>query len=336
MDRPTESGLTPFLRKVSTNSGDGSGPSGDSFFVAGSKSNAPFSATTRSKRSIRGKTRIRSGSSRPVTRRSLLPGRGRHRSNRCSSRVRSCRRKRRRSGARLAGLGADRRVSSERRDAGADLDRPEGIGDVIDPDAGVLIGGEDQPRALKRAGPVLVDIVRAEMAADRDIVAVVRQRERCDADRVRLDLIVEHPDRLETVLHIVEHRFVEDDEQISVWQGQAVVRPAAERRRPDPTWSPIQVAARRRPGSICIRPICPNRSAEAMSALSSPAWARWATSAVASGSKMSSQKNLPAATDFAMSTASATGRTPAASTMIIANTGSLPSVCPRPNGSPWA
>src|SRR3984957_3399625 len=55
MDRPTESELTPFLRRVSTNSTEGSGPSGVSFFVAGSKSNAPFSATTRSKRSIRGK-----------------------------------------------------------------------------------------------------------------------------------------------------------------------------------------------------------------------------------------------------------------------------------------
>src|SRR5690348_998545 len=53
--------------------------------------------------------------------------------------------------------------------ARADLDRPERIGDVIDPDAGVLIGGEDQRRALKRAGPVLVDIVGTEMAADRDI-----------------------------------------------------------------------------------------------------------------------------------------------------------------------
>ena len=75
MERPTESGVTPFLRKVSTNAGDGSGPSGVSFFVAGSKSNAPFSATIRSKRSIRGKTRVRSGSSRPVTRRSRLPDR---------------------------------------------------------------------------------------------------------------------------------------------------------------------------------------------------------------------------------------------------------------------
>ena len=51
------------------------GRAGVSFFVAGSKSNAPFSATTRSKRSIRGKTRTRSGSSRPVTRRSRLPDR---------------------------------------------------------------------------------------------------------------------------------------------------------------------------------------------------------------------------------------------------------------------
>jgi hypothetical protein len=61
IDRPTESGLTPFLRNVATNSGEGSGPRGASFFVAGSKSNAPFSATTRSKRSILGKNAYQVG-----------------------------------------------------------------------------------------------------------------------------------------------------------------------------------------------------------------------------------------------------------------------------------
>ena len=67
----------------------------------------------------------------------------------------------------------------------ADLDRPELVADVVDPHAGVLVGGEDQLRALKAARPVLVDVVRPEMAADGDVVAVARQREGGDADRVR-------------------------------------------------------------------------------------------------------------------------------------------------------
>jgi hypothetical protein len=46
------------------------------------------------------------------------------------------------------GAGIDKFLRGGRH-AGADFDRPEGIGDVIDPDAGVLIGGEDQPRALE-------------------------------------------------------------------------------------------------------------------------------------------------------------------------------------------
>src|ERR1700733_8884342 len=71
------------------------------------------------------------------------------------------------------------------------------------------------------------------MAADGHIVLVVRQRERRDADGVRLDLVVEHPDRLKTVFHVVEHRLVKDDEQISVRQGETIVRAAAKWRRPN-------------------------------------------------------------------------------------------------------
>src|SRR5579862_8807210 len=53
-----------------------------------------------------------------------------------------------------------------RRDAGADLDRAELVTDVVNPDAGILVGGEDQLAALEAARPVLMDVVRAEMASD--------------------------------------------------------------------------------------------------------------------------------------------------------------------------
>ena len=67
-----------------------------------------------------------------------------------------------------------------RRHAGADLDGAELVADVVDPDAGVLVGGEDQRRALETARPVLVNVVRAEMSTDGDIV-----RDRLAAERSR-------------------------------------------------------------------------------------------------------------------------------------------------------
>ena len=71
------------------------------------------------------------------------------------------------------------------------------------------------------------------MTADLQIVLVGRLREGGDADRVRLHLVVEHPDRLEPVLLVVEHGLVDDDQEIALRQWQRVVRSAAERRRPD-------------------------------------------------------------------------------------------------------
>src|SRR5260221_13589230 len=70
------------------------------------------------------------------------------------------------------------------------------------------------------------------MAADGYVVAIVGERERGDADRVRLDLVVEHPDRLEAVLHVVEHSLVEDDEEVAIGERQAVMRAPTEGRRP--------------------------------------------------------------------------------------------------------
>jgi len=55
IDRPTDRGTTRILCNASTSGCKGSGASGASLFAAGSKSKAPFSATTRSKRSSRGK-----------------------------------------------------------------------------------------------------------------------------------------------------------------------------------------------------------------------------------------------------------------------------------------
>jgi hypothetical protein len=46
------------------------------------------------------------------------------------------------------------------RHAGADLHRAKLVGDVVDPDAGILVSREDQRLALKALRPVLVDIVR--------------------------------------------------------------------------------------------------------------------------------------------------------------------------------
>ena len=76
-------------------------------------------------------------------------------------------------------------------------------------------------------------VMRTEMPADLQIVLVVRLGEGRDRDRVRLHLVVEHPDRLEPVLLVVEHRLVDDDQEIAVGEGQRVVRAAAEGRRPD-------------------------------------------------------------------------------------------------------
>src|SRR5580698_2537216 len=65
-----------------------------------------------------------------------------------------------------------------------DLARLEWIGDVIGAHAGIVQGGEDEARALERAGPVLPQIVRAEMAALFAIVELVRDRHGGDAHRV--------------------------------------------------------------------------------------------------------------------------------------------------------
>ena len=83
------------------------------------------------------------------------------------------------------------------------------------PDAGVLPRGEDQVFGDEALRPILPDVVRPEMGAFARIVDLRRSWESGDADRVRLFAVVEHPDVLDTVFHVVEHRLVEDDEQIA-------------------------------------------------------------------------------------------------------------------------
>src|SRR6185437_14130356 len=70
------------------------------------------------------------------------------------------------------------------------------------------------------------------MASDLEIVLVRRCREGRDADRVGLDLVVEYPDGLEPIFLIVEHRLIDNHEQVATRQRKSVVRTTAER------WSP--------------------------------------------------------------------------------------------------
>src|SRR5262249_6662184 len=119
-----------------------------------------------------------------------------------------------------------------RRHQCADFVRPVRITDIEGPHARILVGGKDQLRADEAPGPVLVKIVRTEVAALAHIVLFRRRGEGGNTDRICLCPVVEHPDELEPILLMIEHGFIEDDEQIAVRQRQAIVRAAAERRRP--------------------------------------------------------------------------------------------------------
>ena len=108
------------------------------------------------------------------------------------------------------------------------------VADVEDPDSGVLIGGENKLRAHEAAGPVLVNVVGAEMPALAHIVIFGRRRACRDADGIARTSDIENPDQFKPVLLMIEHGLVEHDQKIAVGQGQAIVRAAAERRRPVP------------------------------------------------------------------------------------------------------
>src|SRR5271166_3465823 len=84
----------------------------------------------------------------------------------------------------------------------ADLLRPVRIRDVEHAHARTLPSGEDRGRALERAGPVLVQIVRPELATHLDVVLIARNRHRRDADRIALLADVEDTGALVLALHI--------------------------------------------------------------------------------------------------------------------------------------
>src|SRR5215471_8344065 len=101
-----------------------------------------------------------------------------------------------------------------RRHAGTNFGRLVGISDVIDSHPGILVGREDDLGTLKTAGTIFMHIVRSEMTANRDIVAISRQRECGDANWGTLYLVVEHPDGLVSVCNLVQHRLVENNKQV--------------------------------------------------------------------------------------------------------------------------
>src|SRR4051812_20553887 len=113
-----------------------------------------------------------------------------------------------------------------------DLHRLILVADVVDADAGVLHGREDEVLALEPLRPVLIDVVWTAMGTLGGIVGVRGYREGRDADRVGRDAVVEQPDQLQPVLQIVEHRLVQYTQQLALGQGQAVVGAAAEGRAP--------------------------------------------------------------------------------------------------------
>src|SRR4051812_37393032 len=70
------------------------------------------------------------------------------------------------------------------RDVERDLFRPGLVGEVVDPHARVVIGGEDQLGALECARPVLVQVVRAEKSSLRAVVGFAGLRERRNDFRI--------------------------------------------------------------------------------------------------------------------------------------------------------
>src|SRR4051794_25092129 len=100
------------------------------------------------------------------------------------------------------------------------------------PDPGVLIGREDQLGAHEAAGSIFVQIVRPEVAALGGVIGFRRRREGRNAYRIGGNAVVEDPDKLESVLLMIEHRLVEGHQQFAIRQRQANVRSAPGRGGP--------------------------------------------------------------------------------------------------------
>src|SRR5437867_3629106 len=121
-----------------------------------------------------------------------------------------------------------------RRHVESDLARLERIVDVVDAHTCVVVRREDQARALERAGPVLVKIVSAEVAALGTVVRLGGLGHRRDADGIARLAHVEDPDVAQAVATVGAGRLVANNEQVAIGQRQGRVRAAAEGRIPVP------------------------------------------------------------------------------------------------------
>src|SRR5713226_6590801 len=95
----------------------------------------------------------------------------------------------------------------------SDFARLKRVLDVEGAHARIVIGGENQTRALERAGPVFVQIVRAEAAALGAIIRLRGLREGRDADRIAGLANVEHPDVAQSLTAVGEGRLLAEDEK---------------------------------------------------------------------------------------------------------------------------
>src|SRR5438045_9460257 len=80
----------------------------------------------------------------------------------------------------------------------------EGVADVNDPHPRILIGREDQLRALERAGAIFMQIMRAEFRPLLAIILFGRCRKGADLHRVTALAHVEYPAALDPIGAIVE------------------------------------------------------------------------------------------------------------------------------------
>src|SRR6202030_3556093 len=100
------------------------------------------------------------------------------------------------------------------------LARLEWILDVEDPDAGIVIGREDEARALEGARPVLPKIMRPEIAAFGAVVGLGRDRHRGEAHRVSLLAHVEQPGVTEALAAIGEIGLVGEYQEVAIGERQ--------------------------------------------------------------------------------------------------------------------
>lgn len=77
-----------------------------------------------------------------------------------------------------------------------------------------------------------MQVVRTEMRPFRHIIRFIRRREGGDAHRVGWLADIKQPDQLLAVLTVVEHRFIQHHQQVTIRQRQRGMRSAAERRAP--------------------------------------------------------------------------------------------------------